>query len=197
MKTRKVLYVSICLLGAMSTTAFAQNRSLFERLGGKEAIVAVVDDFAARCLADTRINKKFAKSDPARLKAMLVDQICSATGGPCQYSGRDMKTAHKHMGVTDGEFSALVEDLVAALDKANVPQAEKTELLGLLAPMKPDVVEDKSPATGTPLPKDFKPAGSLKSMRHEEEAKAKKLEQEKAKADADRMKKEEKAKKKP
>ena len=196
MKNLKVLYVSICLLGAMSATAFPQNKTLFERLGGKDAITAVVDEFATRCLADTRINKKFAQSDPARLKAMLVDQICSATGGPCQYTGRDMTTAHRRMGVTAGEFSALVEDLSGALDKFNVPAAEKTELLGLLAPMKANIVEDQSPATGTPLGKGFKPAPSLKATKMEEDLKAKKAEAAKIKAEADAMKKEQKASKK-
>ena len=196
MKNLKVLYVSICLLGAMSASAFAQNRTLFERLGGKDAITAVVDEFATRCLADTRINKKFALSDPARLKAMLVDQICSATGGPCQYTGRDMRTAHKKMGVTAGEFTALVEDLSGALDKFNVPAAEKTELLGLLAPMKTDIVEDQSPATGTALGKSFKPAPSMKAAKLEEDLRTKKAESAKIKAEADAMKKEQKASKK-
>ena len=193
MKNLKVLYVSIFMLGAMSASALAQNRTLFDRLGGKDAITAVVDEFATRCLADTRINKKFAQSDPARLKAMLVDQICSATGGPCQYTGLDMRTAHKKMGVTAGEFNALVEDLVGALDKFNVPEAEKTELLGMLAPMKTDIVEDQSPATGTPLGKGFKPAPSMKAAKMAEDLKAKKMEQEKLKAEADAMKKEQKA----
>lgn len=165
MRETRILLACIFLLGLMTTTAFAQKKSLFDRLGGKPAIVAVVDEFAARCLTDTRINKKFGKSDPARLKAMLVDQICSASGGPCQYQGRDMKSAHKSMGVTDGEFSALVENLAGALDKLKVQAADKNELLGLLAPMKTDIVEVNSKETGTALPKEFKPAPSLKSLR--------------------------------
>jgi hemoglobin len=84
--------------------------SLFERLGGKEAISAVVDDFVARCAGDARINAKFAKTDVPRLKAMLVDQVCEASGGPCTYSGRSMKETHDGMGVTAGEFDALVGD---------------------------------------------------------------------------------------
>jgi len=158
----KVSVIGLLLVLALSAAAVAQTKSLYERLGGKKAITAVVDEFAARCLADDRINKKFAKSDPGRLKTMLVDQICSASGGPCKYNGRDMKSTHKDMGVTDGEFDALVEDLVAALDKLKVPTAEKNELLGLLAPMKSDIVEVKSTATGTPLPPKFKPAPAKK-----------------------------------
>jgi len=76
--------------------------------------------------------------------------------------GRDMKSTHKDMGVTDGEFNALVEDLSGALDKLKVPAAEKNELLGLLAPMKGDIVETKGTATGTALPPAFKPAPPMK-----------------------------------
>ena len=110
--------------------------SLYDRLGGKAAITAVIDDFVARCAADARINGKFARTDIARLKANLVDQVCEATGGPCQYAGRDMHTTHLGMSVTGGEFDALVEDLVATLDGFSVPEAEKNELLGALAPMR-------------------------------------------------------------
>ena len=100
-------------LGAKSapTASSGQTRTLFERLGGKEAINAVVDDFAGNVLADNRINKKFAKTDATRLLVNLKDFVCAATGGPCRYTGLDMKTSHKNMGTTAGEFNALVEDL--------------------------------------------------------------------------------------
>jgi hemoglobin len=73
-------------------------------------------------------------------KAKLVDQICEASGGPCKYTGKDMKTAHAGMGITDADFNALVEDLVATLDKFKVPAKEKSELLAVLGPMKKDIV---------------------------------------------------------
>ena len=132
--------------------------SLYERLGEMDAITAVVDDFVARCTADDRINAKFARSDVRRLKKMLVDQVCEAAGGPCTYTGRDMRTTHDGMGVTAGEFDALVGDLVATLDGFGVGSAEKEELLGLLAPMRADIVEDESPATGVPLPDSYRNA---------------------------------------
>lgn len=135
--------------------------SLYERLGGENAIASVVDDFVARVADDARINGKFGRTDIPRLKSMLGDQVCDATGGPCTYTGRDMKEAHAGMGVTTGEFGALVEDLVATLDQFSVPKAERDELLGLLAPMKDDIVQVDSPATGTPLPETFQPAPPL------------------------------------
>jgi hemoglobin len=117
-----------------------QQKSLYERLGGKDAIVAVVDDFVANVAADNRINHYFAKTDIARLKTNLADQICAGTGGPCTYKGRDMKTAHAGMGVTNADFDALVGDLVKTLDKFKVPEKEKGELLGILGPMRPSIV---------------------------------------------------------
>jgi hemoglobin len=135
--------------------------SLHDRLGGANAIGAVVDDFVARCAGDDRINRKFARSDVPRLKKMLADQVSEATGGPATYTGRDMKETHRGMGVTAGEFDALVEDLVATLDQLDVPKAEQGELLGLLSPMRGDIVEVESPETGSALPDAYRPAPSL------------------------------------
>jgi hemoglobin len=132
--------------------------SLYERLGGLNAISAVVDSFVARCAGDDRINSKFARTDVPRLKKMLVDQVCEASGGPCTYLGRDMRATHDGMGVTAGEFDALVEDLVATLNEFEVPKAEQDELLGALAPMRGDIVEIESPETGTPLPETYQTA---------------------------------------
>src|SRR6202162_2179978 len=132
----------VLLLGARQNMGMmpAQQRRPADRLGAKDAIVAVVDDFVGNVAADNRINRYFAKTDIPRLKRNLVDQICAGTGGPCTYTGRDMKTAHAGMGITDAQFNALVEDLVKTLDKFKVPEKEKGELLGILGPMKPSIV---------------------------------------------------------
>lgn len=100
----------------------------------------MVDDFVNRVAVDNRINGKFANANIPRLKALLVEQICEASGGPCKYSGRDMKTTHAGMAITDEQFDALVGDLVATLNKFKVPEREKNELLGALGPMKKDIV---------------------------------------------------------
>ena len=115
--------------------------TLYQRLGEKPAITAVVDDFVGRVAADNRINGKFATTNIPRLKKNLVDQICAASGGPCTYTGRDMKSTHAGMGITDAEFDALVGDLVAALNKFKVGEREKNELLSVLGPMRKDIVE--------------------------------------------------------
>jgi hemoglobin len=116
------------------------DKPLYDRLGGKDAITAVVDDFVGNVAADARINAFFANADIPHLKAMLVDQICEASGGPCKYTGKSMKESHTGMGVKEEHFNALVEDLVKSLDKFKVPEKEKGELLGALGGMKGDIV---------------------------------------------------------
>ena len=132
--------VAALLLAACQDMGMAPQKSLYDRLGGKDAITAVVDDFVGNVAADKRINGFFAKADVPRLKRNLVDQICQATGGPCTYTGKDMKTAHKGMGITDADFNALVEDLNKSLDKFKVPAKEQGELLGALGSLKPQIV---------------------------------------------------------
>jgi hemoglobin len=120
-----------------------KEKSLYDRLGGKPAITAVVDDFVSNVANDNRINKFFAKTNIPRLKQRLVEQICQGSGGPCQYKGRSMKATHRGMGVSGADFGALVEDLKLTLIKFNVPAREQGELLAVLGPMKKDIVEKK------------------------------------------------------
>ena len=135
--------------------------SLYERLGGVDAITAVVRAFVDRGGKDDRINQKFARTDLDRLVKEFVDQVCEVTGGPCTYTGRSMTQAHTNMGVTDGEFDAFMEDLVATLDDFEVGKAEQDELLGLLNPLRGEIVEVDSSQVATPLPSAFVPAPAL------------------------------------
>jgi len=152
MRIRTVLISSIAAISlaacgggskkaADTTTTTTANKSLYDRLGGQDAIKAVVKDFVEENVAkDPRINARFANSDIPHLEQMLTEQICQASGGPCKYSGKDMKTAHTGMKITDDEFNALVEDLKKSLDKFKVGAQEQSDLIGALAPMKPDIV---------------------------------------------------------
>ncbi|HEY8211658.1 MAG TPA: group 1 truncated hemoglobin [Myxococcaceae bacterium] len=115
--------------------------SLFDRLGGMPAIEAVIADFMGNVAADERINAPFAVSDLKLVQKRLVEFVCVATGGPCKYGGRDMKAAHRGMGVTNAQFDALVGDLVKTLEKFKVPEREKSELLGALGPLREQIVE--------------------------------------------------------
>jgi hemoglobin len=115
--------------------------TLFTRLGGETGIKGVVKDFVENNVAkDDRIKSFFANADIPGLEKKLYEQICSASGGGCTYSGKDMKTAHAGMKVKEADFNALVEDLVKALDAAHVADADKQALLGVLGPMKADIV---------------------------------------------------------
>jgi hemoglobin len=146
MRKYTLLALAAGLLWLTPLSQAAGNDTLYKSLGGKKAIVAVVDDFVRRVAADNRINSFFkaTASDPKRLakfKKNLVDQICEAAGGPCKYTGKDMKAAHAGMGISGEDFDALVQDLVAALDKFSVKDGDKQALLGVLGPMKKDIVE--------------------------------------------------------
>src|SRR4051812_30197983 len=98
---------------ATTTTSQPSNKSLYDRLGGVDAITAVVKDFVEEQVAkDSRINAKFfSNADLPKLETQLTNQICEATGGPCKYTGKNMKEAHAGMGVDEASFTALVEDL--------------------------------------------------------------------------------------
>ena len=147
---RKLLamaWVTFCVVGlygcATMTDTKAAGPSLYRQLGGREGIAVVVDDFVANVVADNRVNARFKGLPPAqvlKLKSHLADQICDAAGGPCAYVGRDMKTAHKGMGITEAEWNVTLEALVKALDRHNVPASAKNALLATLGPMKPDIV---------------------------------------------------------
>jgi hemoglobin len=129
--------------GAGCPPATAAKPSLYRRLGGRDAIALVVDEFVAIMVVDPRVNARFKGLEPPavfKFKSNLSDQICEATGGPCSYLGKDMKTAHQGMQITDAEWTATVENLAKALEKSKVAPPEKDELLSALGPMKPSIV---------------------------------------------------------
>ncbi len=114
--------------------------SLYARLGGRPAIAAVMDDFVNRMARDKRIAKRFAKTDAAALKAKLTDQVCQASGGPCKYTGKDMKTVHAGMKITNAEWNITGAHIQAAMRTKKVKPREQREVLALLGTMKGDIV---------------------------------------------------------
>ena len=138
-----------------------QTKSLYDRLGGGDAINALTESWVARVGGDDRANGKFARTDIDRLKKEVVDQLCEATGGPCTYTGRSMLETHAGMKDTAGEFDDAMQHLDAALDELKVPKTEQDELVDLLRPMRADIVEVESPETGTPLPDSYQAAPPL------------------------------------
>lgn len=129
-----------------STQAFSQEKkpeSLYKRLGGYDAIAAVIDDFVPRLAKDPQLGKFFAghsMDSKKRLRQHVVDQICEATGGPCVYTGRPLKVAHSGLGITESDWQVAVGHLVTTLDKFSVPKQEQSELLAILTSVKPDIV---------------------------------------------------------
>jgi hemoglobin len=159
----KRIALTLCLIGALAAVSAAQQpqastrasmsgsminsqekKSLYTRLGGYDAIAAVVDDFIGRLVADKRFSKFFVGHSEDSLKKIrmhVIDQLCAAAGGPCLYIGRDMKTSHHGLGITGDDWDASAKHLVESLDKFKVPQAEKDELLAFVGTLKKDIVD--------------------------------------------------------
>ena len=132
------------LLLTGSSVARAQEKSLYERIGGYNALAAVVDDFVGRLVADKQFERFFAghsTDSKKRIRQHILDQFCAATGGPCVYTGRDMKTSHAGLSITDADWNAAAKHLVASLDKFKVPEKEKGEVLAFVTTLKKDIVE--------------------------------------------------------
>jgi hemoglobin len=138
-----VLVLLTCASGT-STPGQTQEKSLYERLGGYNAIAAVVDDFVGRLIQDPQFSRFFAgfsTDSKKRIRQHIVDQLCAAAGGPCLYTGRDMKTSHQGIGISEADWNAAAKHLVASLDKFKVPKKEKDDLLAFVSSLKKDIVE--------------------------------------------------------
>lgn len=121
-----------------------KEESLYKRLGGYDAIAAVVADFFGRMIPDPQLGRFFvglSTDSKRRAQQLTVDFVCAATGGPCLYTGRDMKTSHTGLGITESDWNHSVELLVATLDKFKVPKKEKQELLDVVSSVKGQIVE--------------------------------------------------------
>ena len=145
---RRLALVSLVAVSAgcagMNRGGTAEGVKLYDRLGGYNALAAVTDDFLGRILSDTAIVpffKGLEDRDKVRIRQLLVDQLCEATGGPCRYIGRTMQVVHAEMQVNDRVWNAFAGHLVATLDQLKVPAHEKQELLEIIGSMKKDIVK--------------------------------------------------------
>ena len=114
--------------------------TLWARLGGTPVVTAVVAETIDRAVADPRTKRSFKDTKIARVKEKVVEQVCFLSGGPCKYTGDPMPEVHKGLKIDNAEFDLFVQFLRDALDHAKVGEAEKNELLRLLAPMKREIV---------------------------------------------------------
>jgi hemoglobin len=127
-----------------TVSANAQERSLYTRLGGYDALAAVTDDFIGRLAGDKSLGKFFvglSNDSKTKVRQHVIDFLCKATGGPCAYTGRDMKLVHTGLNITKSEWDASVKHLIATLDKFKVPAKEKGEVLGAVGPLEKEIVE--------------------------------------------------------
>jgi len=141
-----LVFVLVLVLCAAVAQAGPQQsgKSLYERVGGYDALSAVVDDFIGRLATDQKFARffvGFSTDSKKRLRQHILDQFCEATGGPCVYTGRTMKVSHSGLGITEAEWDAAAKHLVASLDKFKVPEKEKSEILGFVTGLKADIVE--------------------------------------------------------
>ena len=135
---------SLLLTLAGATPGRAQEKSLYERVGGYNALALVVDDFIGRLVSDKQFDKFFvghSNDSKKKIRQHILDQFCAATGGPCVYTGRDMKTTHAGLGITNADWDAAAKHLAASLDKFKVPEKEKGEILAFVTTLKNDIVE--------------------------------------------------------
>jgi hemoglobin len=148
--------LALALVGIVGVTrpdcarAQQQEPSLYKRLGGYDAIAAVTDDFIERLVTDKQLAKFFvghSTDSLQRIRQLVVDQLCAATGGPCFYIGRSMKAAHAGLGITESDWQLGVAHLVETLDKFKVPEKEKGEVLALASSLKKDIVTATPPMT--------------------------------------------------
>lgn len=143
MKNLPKLFLVVTFIIMTMSKASAQE-TLYKRLGGYDAIAAVTDDFLTRLATDKTLSRFFiGHSDDSKKKIRqhIVDMVCMATGGPCAYGGRDMKTSHKGLGITEADWNVSVNHFVATLNKFNVPKKEQDELIAIVATTKKDIVE--------------------------------------------------------
>lgn len=138
------LLVLSCGTVSPTTAQEKRDRSLYDRLGRYDAIAAVVDDFLQRLSADPQLRRFFighSTDSLQRIRQLVVEQVCAAAGGPCFYTGRSMKAVHAGLGITEADWQAAGNHLVASLDRYKVPPKEKEEVLAIVASLKGDIVE--------------------------------------------------------
>lgn len=114
---------------------------LFFRMGGEAKLRPAVEQLVEIMLEDERINFVFAQTELSKFKHLLYTQLCELAGGPCIYDGRDMRTAHAKLPITNAQFNALTEDLYIAFDRVGVSYALQNEMIALLAPMQRGIVK--------------------------------------------------------
>jgi len=144
LKMLKRFLLFVFLFALMVNTNYSQGKTLYQRLGGYDAIAAVTDDFLTQLATDPSMGvffKGHSEDSAKKIRMHIIDFICNAAGGPCAYTGRDMKTSHKGLGITEAQWNKSVEYLKNTLNKFKVPEKEQNELFAAVSSVKNDIVE--------------------------------------------------------
>jgi len=136
--------ISLILACTGQTMAQTLQDTLFQALGNEPGISKIVDEMLVVVMQDERIKASFKETNMPRLAQLLKEQFCVISGGPCKYTGDDMKVVHENLGINAAQFYALAEDLQIAMDKLVVASSTQNKLMAKLAPMKKDIVFPKS-----------------------------------------------------
>ena len=142
MKIRILLFAIGLALGVTKGQE-KPRATLYERVGRYDGIATIVDEYFKNVRADPQFARFAGRGADSLKKAkqLLKDQLCALTGGPCTYIGRDMKTAHGGLGITDADWEENMKHVTAALEKAQVSGHEKDEFLEIVGSLKPQIVE--------------------------------------------------------
>ncbi len=139
--------LAACTTGQNTNTAAPAGTPVYDRIGGKTALVGVVDDFVATVGSDPRIARRFANIANPNFKAALVDELCAATGGPCHYNGPSMKDTHAALNITDAEFNAMVQDLRHSMDRQGISVENQVAFAAAMEPLRDEIVSPLPPTT--------------------------------------------------
>ncbi len=154
---RRVCLSFVALVPLLAANAWAQDaakpKSLYQRLGGYDMIAKIVDDFGPKLGKDPKIAPLLAgvsAEHRMRNRQLIVEQICEATGGPCFYIGRTMLSSHQGLGITEDHFKQAGALMLETLDKFKIGEPERSELMGIIGKLQPDIVEKPKPAATSP-----------------------------------------------
>jgi len=141
---KRFITTSSLLLGLLvSTASFANDKSLYERIGGEKGARAITEDIWNNHNKNPIVNNRFAKSDPAYVKQKVFEIVAATTGGNVKYTGKDMLSTHASMNISDMEFNAVVDDVLKAFEMHGIAKQERDEVLAILWSVKDQIVNPK------------------------------------------------------
>ncbi len=141
LRPRTLILPVLLSCGLTACSGKPPEASLYEALGGEAAIATIVENFILEIARDERVIDHFEVSNVQRFRVMMNQHLCMVADGPCTYEGDSMIDTHTGMGVTEADFNAIVEDMMAAMDQAGIPLGPQNRLLARLADFRGEIIE--------------------------------------------------------